>query len=258
MTGDDHNRQGNPDGKSDGNSDGKRLKLRLAILVFVLLALLGLASAWGWSPLRQWLDAARIVIAVEQMGQSVGPLSAILGFALALTLAVPLTFLTLVAIVAFGPTAGFFYTVVGAILGASISFGMGVLLGREVVQRLGGARVNQVSQRLAKHGVLSVAAIRLVPVAPFAVVNMIAGATHLSLRDLLLGTAIGLTPGTVGMIFFTGQLVEALKNPSPVTWAIAVGMFTLIVLGIWALQRWLRAHDGTPKPETHSDTNSDT
>lgn len=240
-------------GDSSNRAD-KRLRLRLALLIVMLLALLGLASAWGWSPLRQWLDATRIVSAMAQMGQSVGPLAAILGFALALTLAVPLTFLTLVAIVAFGATAGLFYIIAGAILGASISFGLGVILGREVVQRLGGARVNQVSQRLAKHGVLSVIAIRLLPIAPFAIVNMIAGATHLRLRDLLVGTAIGITPGVLGMIFFTGQLVETLKNPSPFTWAIAVGMLTLIVLGIWGLQRWLRTHDGTPKAEPHSDT----
>ena len=233
---------------------GKRLKLRLATLVVLLLALLALASAWSWSPLRQWLDAARIVAAVEQMGQSVGPLAAIVGFALALTFAVPLTFLTLVAVVAFGPSAGFFYTITGAVLGASISFGAGVVLGRDVVQNLGGARVNQVSQRLAKHGVLSVIAIRMLPIAPFAIVNMIAGATHLRLRDLLVGTAIGITPGTLAMIFFTGQLVEAMKNPSRLTWAIAAGLLTLIALGIWGLRRWLRAHDGTPTPESHSDT----
>lgn len=236
------------------NRSGKRLKLRLAILIVVLVALLGLASAWSWSPLSQWLDAARITDAVEQMGQSIGPFAAILGFSLALTLAVPLTFLTLVAVVAFGPTAGFFYSIAGAILGASISFGMGVMLGRDVLQRLGGVRVNHISRRLAKHGVLSVIAVRMVPIAPFAVVNMIAGATHLRLRDLLLGTAIGMTPGTLGMTLFAGQIVDALKNPSPLTWAIAFVMLALIALGIWGLRRWLRFNHGTQAQELNSDT----
>ena len=238
----------------DLSRSGKTLKLRLVVLIVVLVTLLGLASAWSWSPLNQWLDAARIADAVEQIGQSIGPLAAILGFSLALTLAVPLTFLTLVAVVAFGPTAGFFYSITGAILGASISFGIGVMLGRDVLQRLGGVRVNQVSQRLAKHGVLSVIAVRMVPIAPFAIVNMIAGATHLRLRDLLLGTAIGMTPGTLGMILFAGQIVEALKNPSPLTWAIAFGMLALIALGIWGLRRWLRTHHGTQAQKLNSDT----
>ena len=128
------------------------------------------------------------------------------------------------------------------------------MLGREVLQRLGGARVNQISRQLAKNGMLSVIAVRMVPIAPFAVVNMIAGATHLRLRDLLLGTAIGMTPGTLGMTLFAGQIVEALKNPSPLTWAIAFVMLTLIALGIWGLRRWLRFNHGTQAQELNSDT----
>lgn len=238
----------------DSGPLAKNLKLRLLLLILVLLALLALASAWSWSPLRQWLDAARILAAVEQMGESVGPMAAILGIALALALAVPLTFLTWVAIVAFGATAGFFYTIAGAILAATISFGIGVVLGREVLQRLGGERINQISRRLAQRGVLSVIAIRMLPIAPFAIINMIAGATHLRLRDLLLGTAIGMTPGILAIILFTGQIVEALKNPNPLTWAIAVGMLALIVVGIWGVRRWLVALEGTQQPIPHSDT----
>lgn len=230
-----------------------KLRLRLLLLILVLLGLLALASAWSWSPLRQWLDAARIVAAVEQMGLSVGPLAAILGIALALALAVPLTVLTWVAIVAFGATAGFFYTIAGAMLAAMISFGIGVMLGREVLQQLGGERINQISRRLAQRGVLSVIAIRIVPIAPFAIINMIAGATHLRLRDLLLGTAIGMMPGVMGIILFTGQIAEVLKNPNPLTWAIAMGTLALIAAGLWGVRRWLRAHEGTQEsvPKSH-------
>jgi hypothetical protein len=47
--------------------------------------------------------------------------------------------------------------------------------------------------------------------------------------------------------------VEALKNPNPLTWAIAFGMLALIALGIWGLRRWLRIHDGTATPQNNSD-----
>ena len=235
------------------NSAGRSLRWRLTFLAMAFFALLGLASAWSWSPLRGWLDAARIVTALEHLGQSIGPVAAIFGFGLALTLAVPLTFLTLVAIVAFGPAAGFFYSIAAALLGAAISFWVGERLGHDVVQQLGGARVNRVSQRLASHGVMSVIAVRLVPIAPFAIVNMIAGASHLSLRDLLLGTAIGMTPGTLVMMFFAGQIVEALKNPSLLTYLIGLGMLLLIGAGVWSLRRWMRRFDANPAPESGSE-----
>lgn len=234
-------------------SASKGLRWRLIFLAVALFALLGLASAWSWSPLRGWLDAARIVNALEHLGQSIGPVAAIFGFGLALTLAVPLTFLTLVAIVAFGPAAGFFYSIAAALLGATVSFWIGERLGHDVVQQLGGERVNRVSKRLASHGVMSVIAVRMVPIAPFAIVNMIAGASHLSLRDLLLGTAIGMTPGTLVMMFFAGQIVEALKNPSLLTYLIGLGMLLLIGAGVWSLRRWMRRYDTNPSPDSGSE-----
>ena len=231
----------------------RSLRWRLVFLAMALLALLGLASAWSWSPLRGWLDAGRIVSALEHLGQSIGPVAAILGFGMALTLAVPLTFLTLVAILAFGPAAGFFYSMAAALLGAAVSFWIGERLGHDVVQQLGGVRVNRVSQRLASHGVLSVIAVRMVPIAPFAIVNMIAGASHLSLRDLLIGTAIGMTPGTLVMMFFASQIVEALKNPSLLTYLMGLSMLLLIVGGAWGLRRWVRRFDASPAPESGSE-----
>ncbi len=221
-------------------TDAPTLKWKLAGLLLALLALLALAAAWSWSPLRHWLDIERIVSTLQMLGKSYGAYAAIGGFTLALSLAVPLTFLTLVTLVAFGPFAGFFYTLVSALLGATISYGAGFLLGREVVQRLGGERVNRVSQRLANRGILAVIAVRMVPIAPFAVVNMIAGASHIRLRDLLLGTAIGITPGTLMMVVFIDQIIEAMKRPSSTTALMGGAMLALIAAGAWGFKRWLR------------------
>ena len=216
------------------------LKWKLILLLSVLAGLIALAAAWSWSPLRHWLDIERIVSTLQILGQSYGAYAAILAFAVALSLAVPLTFLTLVTLVAFGSIAGFFYTMVAAMLGATVSYCMGQLLGREVVQRLGGERVNNISQRLANRGILAVVAIRMVPVAPFAVINMIAGASHIRLRDLLLGTAIGMTPGTLVMVLFIDQIIEAMKRPSSATALMGVLMLALIAAGVWGFRRWLR------------------
>nr|WP_315234989.1 VTT domain-containing protein [uncultured Albidiferax sp.] len=216
------------------------LRWRLLWLVLLLAAVLGLAIAWSASPLRAWLDVDRIVAGLQQLGQSFGPVAAVAGFALASTLAVPLSFLTLVTLVAFGPWAGVGYTLAGALLGAGASYGLGRLLGREVLQRLGGARVNAVSRRLAERGVLAVIAVRMVPVAPFAIANMVAGATHIRLRDMLLGTALGMAPSTLVMAFFMQQIIAALRQPGPLTIALVLLTLGLLVLGAWVLRRWLR------------------
>ena len=219
------------------------LRRKLYLLLVALLLLIALALAWGSTPMRDWLDVDRVVGSLRRFGQAFGPLAAVCGFALALTLAVPLMFLTLVALVAYGPLAGFGCAIAGAMLGAAASYGIGRFLGRDVVQRLGGERINRLSQRLASRGLLAVVAVRMLPVAPFAVVNMVAGASHIRLRDLLLGTLIGISPGTLAMTLFAEQIAAALKNPTPLTfvWAGLTGL--LIVVCLWALQRWLRTYD---------------
>ena len=220
------------------------LRVRLYLLAVALLALVGLALAWSWSPMRAWLDVNVVVAALQRLGQAFGPVAAVCGFALALVVAIPLVFLTLVALVAFGPVAGFGCVVAGALLGAAASYSIGLLLGREVLERLAGARINRLSRRLASRGLLAVIALRMVPVAPFAIVNMVAGASHIRLRDLLLGTLIGVTPGTLAMTVFVDQITAALRQPTPLTFALLGLTVLLIAVGAWGMQRWLRGVDG--------------
>lgn len=218
----------------------RTLRRKLVILALAFLTIVAFALAWSWTPLRQWLDVDLVVGALRRFSQSFGPVAAVCGFAVALTFAVPLMFLTLVALAAYGPLAGLACALTGALLGAAASYGIGMCLGREVVERLAGARINTLSRRLAKRGVLAVIAVRLVPVAPFAVINMVAGASHIRLRDLLLGTAIGMMPATLVMAVFLEQVTAALRSPTPLTFALIALTMVLVVLGAWGLRRWMR------------------
>ncbi len=219
---------------------GRRLRLRLLWLALSLVALMGLALAWSWSPLRAWLDIDVVVAALQRMGRTLGPLAAVGGFALAVSLAVPLTFLTLVALAALGPWAGLACSMAGALVGVCISYGMGYMLGREALERLAGERVNLLSRRLSQRGVLAIIAVRMVPIAPFAIVNMITGASHIRLRDVLLGTAIGMTPATLVMMVFMNQLLDTLRQPSSQSFFLLLIPVFLILAGLWGVRRWLR------------------
>jgi uncharacterized membrane protein YdjX (TVP38/TMEM64 family) len=221
-------------------NDFKSLRWRLAGLCVLLLALLALALAWSATPMRAWLDIDFIVTRLQQLGQTFGPVAAVAGFTVAVALAVPLSFLTLVTIVAFGPWAGYAYSISGALLGAVISYMLGMTLGRVPVQRLGGERVRALNHALARRGLLTVIAVRMVPVAPFAIVNMVAGASHIRLRDLLLGTAIGMTPFTVAAMIFMPQMIAALKQPNATGLLILAATVLLIGVGTWGLRRWIR------------------
>lgn len=183
------------------------LQRRLWRFLLLLAVLVCLAAAWKWTSLGDWLEIGRVTEALRSTGRKFGPPGAIAAFAAACVVVVPLTFLTLVAIIAFGPLLGFVYTLVGACIGAAVSYGLGRLLGREVMLRMAGARVNMLSRRLAGRGMLAVIAVRMVPIAPFAIVNLIAGTSHIRFKDFMLGTALGMTPGTLAMMFFVDQIL---------------------------------------------------
>jgi hypothetical protein len=151
----------------EGTPANAALRRKLVLLVLALLLVAGLAVAWSWSPLRAWLDVDALVGAVRAAGRSFGPLAALAALTVALVLAVPLMFLTVVAVAAYGPVLGSACVFVGALLAAGASHGAGRYLGREVLERLAGPRVNLLSHRLARRGLLAVLAVRLVPVAPF-------------------------------------------------------------------------------------------
>lgn len=228
----------------DRPNDTRALRRRLWLLAAALGAIVALAAAWSWTPLRHWLDVQRIVAALQSLGQSFGPVAVIAGFGIASALAVPLVFLTLVVIIAFGPWLGAGCALAGAMIGAAASHGLGALLGREAVLRLGGERVNAVSAALARRGLLAIVAVRMVPIAPFAVVNIVAGATQIRLSQMLLGTAIGMAPSTVAMMLFVDQILRAIHQPSPLTGALVALTVGLIALGVWGFRAWLRRQAG--------------
>jgi uncharacterized membrane protein YdjX (TVP38/TMEM64 family) len=213
----------------------RRLKRRALLLALGIASLLGLALFWSAGK----LELGPLLAQLQSRGAALGSGLALLGAAVGLTLAVPLSVLSLLLIAAFGPWQGFLCSMAAALLSASISHAIGRGLGHQALLRLAGPRVRQLSERLGGRGVWAVIMLRLLPLAPFAVVNMVAGATHIRLRDMLLGTAIGMSPSTMAMAFFMETILLALQHPGRFGWLWL--SLLLAVLGLaWYALRWRR------------------
>ena len=219
-------------------TDLAALKKRAWLLALLILSLIGLGLAWRWTSLGEWIDVNRLVGLLREQGGNIGPLAALAWVALASVVAIPLAVIIMVSAIAFGPWYGIAYALTGASLGAVISYWVGSHLGHEALCRLAGEHVNQLSSRLAKQGILSVIAIRMVPIAPFAIVNMIAGTTHIKLVDFFLGTWIGMLPGALVITVFADQIVLALSDPGWGAGIIAVVIIALILGGSVFFRNW--------------------
>jgi phospholipase D1/2 len=230
-------------------------RVRLIGIGVAVAGLACMALAWRLTPLHEWLALDRLVGLGDALReQPWAPIAVLLVFVGAGLVAFPLLVLVAVAAMVFGPLLGPLYTLVGATLSAALTFAIGRRIGRETVRKLAGQRVNDLSRRLAKRGLVTIAFVRMLPIAPFSIVNVVAGASHIRWSDFLLGTVIGLLPGIVTMSFFIDRAIAAIRDPDAGSLMLLAVAVALIVALVTALRRMLRAtriDEAPPAPAPH-------
>ncbi|MEX0614439.1 MAG: VTT domain-containing protein, partial [Methylophaga sp.] len=208
----------------------------------VLLVVVMLTALWQFTPFGDWLSEENLKSAAQVIKQlPLAPLWILLVFGICSLLAVPVSLLIIATVVTFGPWTGSAYALGGSLIGGLLGFAVGHLLGRGGVSRLAGHRINQLSRRLGKQGLLAVIAVRIVPVAPFAVINLVAGASHIRLRDFFWGTLLGMLPGIIAFSAFADSLIATLKQPQPQQLAILAGVVTAVIAMTIALRKFFTA-----------------
>jgi phospholipase D1/2 len=215
----------------------------------VALALLAAAAAVGallfglaQSGLGMNDVAERVGVGIESLAGNPWRVPLVLlVFVLASVVSVPILALIGATVVTLGPVLGFACSAVGTMLAAGATFGVGRLIGRKPLQRWLGKRLDALEQRIAKRGVIAIALIRKVPIAPFTFVNMALGALGIRFRDFLVGTGLGMLPGIAAFAFVSERAMDAWRDPTPQNVALIGGAIVLwlgVVFGIqWLLNR---------------------
>jgi phospholipase D1/2 len=215
--------------------------IRLGSFVLVLALL---AAAWRYSPLADWIAVDHLMgLATPLRESALGPAIALLGFVAAANLMVPVTALIVASALVFGWAVGFAVALTGSIASAAIGYAIGARLWRDTVRRLAGRRLDRLSRWLGRRGLLSVMAVRVVPVAPFAIANIVAGASHIRLRDFVIGTALGMAPGTLLLTLFAEGAVAAVRDPRPANVALLMGIGLALVATAYGMRRLLNREE---------------
>lgn len=181
----------------------------------IAVALFGLAMAWSYTSLGDFADANHISTFLSAYAHSIwGPPLAVAAFVVGGLVVFPVLVLIAATAAALGPWLGFATAMTGVLLSAFVLFAIGRVLGRERLQRLLGRRAARIQQRVVGKGVLAVVVIRMIPIAPFSLVNVVAGASTLPLRDFLVGTLLGMMPGILAMAVLGAQIADLARNAS--------------------------------------------
>ncbi len=220
----------------------RKLPLRTIALGFA--AIVGLTLAWKYTPLSDWVSVDNATEWASQFsGTWWAPLLLVFLYTPASIIMFPRPVLTLTSIFVFGPLPGFAYAMTGILVAASTHYYAGRLFGRDTVRRFAGGRLNRITDVLRKYGVIAMTAVRLVPMAPFFVPGLVAGAIRLKLWQLLLGTFLGMLPGSIVTVVFADQMRAALEDGGEINyWAVAgvILMFAVVMLGV---RRWFKRID---------------
>ncbi|EIC22389.1 VTT domain-containing protein [Thiorhodovibrio frisius] len=217
------------------------VRRRLALALGLLGVFLTLAALWRWTPLGAWLDPQALADAAGRLSGTLwGPPLATIGFVIASLAAVPVTLLILASALLFDPLTGILVALTGSTLSAAAGRLLGAWLGRGLLDRLGGSTVSRIAHRLGQRGLLTILTVRIVPVAPFAVLNLVAGVLPLRWRDYLLGTLLGMLPGILALTVFAEGLIAVLGRADPRALALLlVGILALAGLA-WVGRRLLK------------------
>jgi phospholipase D1/2 len=218
-----------------------RAKIKQVIKVTgVLLILLALAAAWRWTPLSGLIASENLAgWASDIRGNPLSFLGVLGAYVIGGLIMIPITLLIGATAMVFAPAWGIVYALSGCLLNALTAYLIGSRLGRHTIRKLAGHRLNHLSRQIAKQGILTVAIIRNIPVAPFTIVNMIAGASHIKVKDFMIGTALGMLPGILVITLFADRLLQAINNPGWINALIAAALAAALIFGSWWIKKRL-------------------
>lgn len=168
---------------------------------------------------------------------------AVAAFALLAFLGAPQVVLIAAAAVVFGPWQGSLYSWIGTFVSALIGFELGALFGGRLIRDLHSPGISRFMALIGQNGFMASLIIRLVPAAPFIVVNMAAGVAKVRRTDYALGTAIGIVPKIALTAFAGGAVTAAFTGGGLVQFALLAAAIAIWVGSAFFARRWLRSRE---------------
>ncbi len=195
------------------------LRRRLARRWMRPVIIVALAIA-GWFAFRTWVgeaghlhgmvDAALLDIA----RRPAGTLFAVLFYASAGALFVPVTLLATTTLAVFGIWPGVAIAWMGSLLGAALSHDVGRRIGPRLLAWLPSRIEKSMRRFLQRQSFWAVVFMRLVPLGNFGALNLAAGAIGMSRRAFVLGNMVGLLPGLFGLGVIVNRTMALLCRPT--------------------------------------------
>lgn len=167
------------------------------------------------------------------------------------------TILTLCAGAIFGSVTGTLVVNVGATIGATLAFLVARFLLRDWVEKKFGEKLKPFNDGFSKNAINYILFLRLVPLFPFFLINLVSGLTHIRLPVYFFGTMFGILPGTF-VYANAGSNLASINQLSDIASVEVLGAFAL--LGLFALiptvYKFIKSRKNPPPESDHVEQES--
>ncbi|ANU19392.1 TVP38/TMEM64 family protein [Planococcus plakortidis] len=155
----------------------------------------------------------------------------------------PASILSIAGGLAFGAWMGTLYTIIGATLGAMLSFVVAKTIGKSIVTKDWTGNAAKFQAQMERNGFLYVLLFRLIPVINFDLISYMAAIAKVRFPSFALATLIGIIPGTFAYNFLGSSFVSG--NPKVIAAAVVV-FIILTAVPIVIRNRWSRQNGSIP------------
>ena len=137
--------------------------------------------------------------------------------------------LTLAGGFLFGSLWGTLFVNIGATSGATLAFLAARYLLRDWVEQKLGSRLGPIQEGFSKNAFSYLMTLRLIPLFPFFLVNMVSGLTRVGVGTYVAATAIGIVPGSF-VFAYAGRQLGTIKSLQEIASPPVLLAFTLLGL----------------------------
>ena len=222
------------------------LLIAAAICVVLTLVIGGVIGArtFAWSDLPDFIDRMS-----AWRSSPLAMLAMLACFVLGGLVVFPVNLLIAASVVVFGPIAGAIVALAGSVTSAAVLHQIGRSFPEHAWWvRIAGRHAERLRERVARHGVLAVALVRLVPIAPYSIVSVAAGAIEIRRMPYLVGTALGMLPGILLYSLFVDRARKVIADPRPLSWAMLL-FAAILLVAVALVLRGFRRRAQTRKAE---------
>jgi len=215
-------------------------KKHLKFLV-LLLVLGGIATLWQLTPLGEYLKPqAMVAIFRENFGKSAAfsPYIAVLVFSFAGFFLIPVNALILATALLFGFWEGIAISFSGVLISCTLGYFLGQALGADTLKKILGKKFEQAVNNIGAESLMAVVSLRILPIGPFGVINLVFGNLRIRYLYYVTGTLIGMLPGILLINYFGRAVTRIMKDPSIMSFVIGIGALILISAILLTVKRY--------------------